>query len=149
MSLMRSTYQITKSLKYIITVMEDRQIRRRKKAILDILQKYIVEDELRFSKIVITTDEHGMPVQFNVVRMKHFIDPITESFEEHILCCEMLNGSNGDFGRLRGLSLDALLEIAKLIIEDKATLYSITDSVPYSKDVAELKAVLQANSAVK
>ena len=129
--------------------MEDRQIRRRKKAILDILQKYIVEDELRFSKTVITTDEHGMPVQFNVVRMKHFLDPITESFEEHILCCEMLNGSNGDFGRLRGLSLDALLEIAKLIIEDKATLYSITDSVPYSKDVAELKAVLQANSAVK
>ena len=129
--------------------MEDRQIRRRKKAILDILQKYIVEDELRFSKTVITTDEHGMPVQFNVVRMKHFLDPITESFEEHILCCEMLNGSNGDFCRLRGLSLDALLEIAKLIVEDKATLYSITDSVPYSKDVAELKAVLQANSAVK
>ena len=129
--------------------MEDRKIRRHRKAILDILQKYIVEDELRFSKTVITTDEHGMPVQFNVVRMKHFIDPITESFEEHILCCEMLNGSNGDFGRLRGLSLDALLEIAKLIIEDKATLYSITDSVSYSKDVAELKAVLQANSAVK
>ena len=129
--------------------MEDRQIRRRKKVILDILQKYILEDELRFSKTVITTDEHGMPVQFNVVRMKHFIDPITESFEEHILCCEMLNGSNGGFVRLRGLSLDALLEIAKLIVEDKATLYSITDSVPYSKDVAELKAVLQANSAVK
>ena len=129
--------------------MEDRKIRRHRKAILDILQKYIAEDELRFSKTVITTDEHGMPVQFNVVRMKHFIDPITESFEEHILCCEMLNGSNGDFGRLRGLSLDALLEIAKLIVEDKATLYSITDSVPYSKDVAELKAVLQANSDVK
>ena len=121
--------------------MEDRKIRRHRKAILDILQKYIVEDELRFSKIVITTDEHGMPVQFNVVRMKHFIDPITESFEEHILCCEMLNGSNGDFCRLRGLSLDALLEIATLITEDKATLYSTTDNT----QMDELKATLQAS----
>ena len=121
--------------------MEDRQIRRRKKVILDILQKYIGEDELRLSKTISTTDEHGMPVQFNVVRMKHFIDPITESFEEHILSCEMLDGSNEDFGRLRGLSLDALLEIAKLITEDKATLYSTTDNT----QMDELKATLQAS----
>ena len=121
--------------------MVDRQIRRRKKVILDILQKYIGEDELRLSKTVSTTDEHGMPVQFNVVRMKHFIDPITESFEEHILSCEMLDGSNEDFGRLRGLSLDALLEIATLITEDKATLYSTTDNT----QMDELKATLQAS----
>ena len=125
--------------------MEDRQIRRRKKLILDILQKYIGEDELRLSKTVSTTDEHGMPVQFNVVRMKHFIDPITESFEEHILSCEMLDGSNEDFGRLRGLSLDALLEIAKLITEDKATLYSTTDNT----QMDELKATLQASGLLE
>lgn len=125
--------------------MEDRQIRRRKKVILDILQKYIGEDELRLSKTVSTTDEHGMPVQFNVVRMKHFIDPITESFEEHILSCEMLDGSNEDFGRLRGLSLDALLEIAKLITEDKATLYSTTDNT----QMDELKATLQASGLLE
>lgn len=125
--------------------MEDRQIRRRKKVILDILQKYIGEDELRLSKTISTTDEHGMPVQFNVVRMKHFIDPITESFEEHILSCEMLDGSNEDFGRLRGLSLDALLEIAKLITEDKATLYSTTDNT----QMDELKATLQASGLLE
>ena len=125
--------------------MEDRQIRRRKKVILDILQKYIGEDELRLSKTISTTDEHGMPVQFNVVRMKHFIDPITESFEEHILSCEMLDGSNENFGRLRGLSLDALLEIAKLITEDKATLYSTTDNT----QMDELKATLQASGLLE
>ncbi len=125
--------------------MEDRQIRRRKKVILDILQKYIGEDELRLPKTISTTDEHGMPVQFNVVRMKHFIDPITESFEEHILSCEMLDGSNEDFGRLRGLSLDALLEIAKLITEDKATLYSTTDNT----QMDELKATLQASGLLE
>ena len=125
--------------------MEDRQIRRRKKVILDILQKYIGEDELRLSKTISTTDEHGMPVQFNVVRMKHFIDPITESFEEHILSCEMLDGSNEDFGRLRGLSLDALLEIATLIAEDKATLYSTTDNT----QMDELKATLQASGLLE
>ena len=125
--------------------MEDRQIRRRKKVILDILQKYIGEDELRLSKTISTTDEHGMPVQFNVVRMKHFIDPITESFEEHILSCEMLDGSNEDFGRLRGLSLDALLEIATLITEDKATLYSTTDNT----QMDELKATLQASGLLE
>lgn len=121
--------------------MEDRQIRRRRKAIFDILQKYIGEDELRLSKTVSTTDEHGMPVQFNVVRMKHFIDPITESFEEHILSCEMLDGSNEDFSRLRGLSLEALLEIATLITEDKATLHSTIDNT----QMDELKATLQAS----
>ena len=121
--------------------MEDRQIRRRRKAILDILQKYIVEDELRFSKTVITTDEHGMPVQFNVVRMKHFIDPITESFEVHTLSCKMLDGSNECFVRLSELSLEALLEIVKLITEDKATLYSTTDNT----QLDELKATLQAS----
>ena len=121
--------------------MEDRQIRRRKKVILDILQKYIGEDELRLSKTISTTDEHGMLVQFNVVRMKHFIDPITESFEEHILSCEMLDGSNECFVRLSKLSLEALLEIVKLITEDKATLHSTIGST----QMDELKATLQAS----
>ena len=135
----------TKIAQLKLTIMEDRKIRRHRKAILDILQKYIGEDELRLSKTVSTTDEHGMPVQFNVVRMKHFIDPITESFEEHILSCEMLDGSNEDFGRLRGLSLDALLEIATLITEDKATLYSTTDNT----QMDELKATLQASGLLE
>lgn len=129
--------------------MEDRQIRRRRKSILDILQKYIGEDELRLSKIIKTTDNHGRSVQFNILRMEHFLDPITESLEEHTLSCQMLDGENEHFVRLNGLSLEGLLEIAKLIIEDKATLYSITDDVPYSKDLDELKAAIQASSASK
>ena len=124
--------------------MEDRQIRRRRKAVLDILQKYIGE-ELRFLETIRATDIYERPVLFNVVRMKHFIDPITESFEEHILCCEMLNGSNEDFGRLRGLSLEALLEIATLITEDKATLYSTADNT----QMDELKATLQASGLLE
>ena len=146
MSLTGSTYQTTKPLKLKLTIMEDRQIKRRRKSIIDILQKHVGEGELRFSKTVSTTDEHGCPLQFNVVRMVHFLDPITESFEEHTLSCQMLDGSHERFVRLRGLSLEGLLEIVKLIIEDKATLYSISDNVPYSKAVDELKAVLQANS---
>ena len=124
--------------------MEDRQIRRRRKAILDILQKYIRE-ELRFSETIRATDIYERPVVFNVVRMEHFLDPISESFEEHILSCEMLDGSNEDFGRLRGLSLDALLEIATLITEDKATLYSTTDNT----QMDELKATLQASGLLE
>lgn len=120
--------------------MEDRQIRRRRKAILDILQKYIGEEELRFSEIVRATDIYERPVLFNVVRMEHFLDPITESFEEHTLSCRMLDGSNEHFVRLRELSLEALLETAKLITEDKATFYSITDSTQMDGLKATLKA---------
>ena len=121
--------------------MEDRQIRRRRKIIFDILQKYIGECDLTFSEAIRDTDIYGRPVLFNVVRMEHFLDPLTESSEEHTLSCQMLDGSNEHFVRLRELSLEALLEIAKLITEDKATLHSITDST----QMDELKATLQAS----
>jgi len=120
--------------------MEDRQIRRRRKAVIDILQKYIGE-ELRFSETIRATDIYERPVLFNVVRMEHFLDPISESFEEHTLSCKMLDGSNECFVRLSELSLEALLEIVKLITEDKATLYSTIGST----QMDELKATLQAS----
>ena len=121
--------------------MEDRQIRRRRKAIFDILQKYIGECDLTFSETIRDTDIYGRPVLFNVVRMEHFLDPLTESLEEHTLSCQMLDGSNEHFVRLRELSLEALLEIVKLITEDKASLHSTTDST----QMDELKATLQAS----
>ena len=120
--------------------MEDRQIRRRRKAVLDILQKYI-EEELRFSETIRAADIYERPVLFNVVRMEHFLDPITEGFEEHTLSCKMLDGSNERFVRLSELSLEALLEIIKLITEDKATLHSTIGST----QMDELKATLQAS----
>lgn len=125
--------------------MEDRQIRRRRKAIFDILQKYIGECDLTFSETIKNTDIYGRPALFNVVRMEHFLDPFTESFEEHTLSCQMLDGSNEHFVRLRELSLEALLEIVKLITEDKATLHSTTDST----QMDELKATLQASDLLE
>ena len=140
MSLIRSIYQTIKPLNIKSIIMEDRQIRRRKKVILDILQKYIGE-ELRFSETIRATDIYERPVLFNVVRMEHFLDPISESFEEHTLSCKMLDGSNECFVRLSELSLEALLEIVKLITEDKATLHSTIGST----QMDELKATLQAS----
>ena len=72
--------------------MEQRKIERRRKAILNIFLTHIEDGELRLLETIKTIDIYGRPVQFNVVRMQHFLDPITESFEEHTLSCKMLDG---------------------------------------------------------
>jgi hypothetical protein len=120
-----------------------RQIEKCRKAIIATLQSYIEKGELRFPKVIKTKSIYGNTSQFNTIRMQTLEDPITESYVEHSLCCEMINDPDGEFVRLNQLPLTTLLEIVNLIKEDKAVLYSITDSIIYYRGIDGLKAALQ------
>jgi hypothetical protein len=120
-----------------------RQAEKCRKAIVVILQSYIGKGELRFSKVIKTTTKYGKPFQFNTIRMYAFLDPITESYIEQTLSCEMYNELDGGFVKANQLPLSTLLEVVNLIMEDKAVLYSLTDKLICSRGIDELKAVLQ------
>jgi hypothetical protein len=75
--------------------------------------------------------------------MYAFLDPITESYIEQTLSCEMYNELDGGFVKANQLPLSTLLEVVNLIMEDKAVLYSLTDKLICSRGIDGLKAVLQ------
>lgn len=122
-----------------------RQIEKCRKAVVDELLSYVEKGALRFSNVINTTSIYGMPYQFNTICWCTFLDPITESYEEHTLMCKMFNEPETTFVRLQDLPLVTLMEIIDLIKAGDAVLCSTADNIIYYRGVDEPKAVLQAS----
>ena len=128
--------------KQIIIKSASRQIEKCRKAVIAELQEFIEKGALRFSNVINTTSIYGSPYRFNTISWWTLIDPITESYEECALFCEMFNEPKAEPIRLRDLPLVTLLEIIDLIKAGDAVLCSTADNIIYYRGVDELKAEL-------
>lgn len=126
-----------------------RQIEKCRKAVVDELLDYVGKGALRLSKVIHSTSIYGSPCRFDTISWCTFLDPITESYEEHTLMCNMFNGPETTFVWLRDLPLVTLMEIIDLIKADDAVLCSTADNIIYYRGIDEPKAVLQASGLLE
>lgn len=122
-----------------------RQIEKCRKTVVDELLSYVEKGALRLSKEINTTSIYGTPCQFNTICWCTFLDPVTESYEEHTLMCKMFNGPKTTFVWLKDLPLVTLMEIINLIEAGDAVLCSTADNIIYHRGIDESKATLQAS----
>ena len=120
-----------------------------RRELINIIQSYIGNGELRFSKSLRTKDSFDEKITFNVIRMQVFSDLFGEE-PEQALSCEMLDSfGDEEYIKLSNLPLTTLLEIIELIKDDRAVLYSRKECIIDYRGVEELKDVIQASGLLE
>lgn len=120
-----------------------------RKAIIDIIQSYIGDGELRFSKRISTIADFDERFTFNVIRVQMFSDLFDECEPEQALSCEMLDEFDGEYVKLANLPLKTLLEIVELIRNDKAVLYSRKECIIDYQGTEYLKDTILASGLLE